>query len=82
MSEMIKCRAPHAKTGGCVVCGGYKYLISKEKVCTQCGLEGWVRPGNYTSYDGKKWNTFDGIRMTDHFGEKPIRLCPKCEAER
>lgn len=82
MVEKIKCKSKHSGTGGCGVCGGYGYLIAKQKVCTECGLEGWVRPGSWTSYEGKRWNTFDGITMTQHFrNETSVSLCPKCEAK-
>ena len=60
----IACQAEHKKGQGCHTCGGYKVVLSQAPVCVKCNRVGWVRPGVHTSYVGKEWTSFDGIRTT------------------
>lgn len=77
MSELknVKCQAKHDATGGCATCGGYEIILAVRK-CPSCGHCALVRPGSYTSYEGKKWRTFDGVEITDHF--KNPSTCSYC----
>ena len=61
----LYCQAQHDEGGGCGTCGGYGIIIHERK-CATCGHIAWVRPGTYTSYEGKTWRTFDGVIITDH----------------
>lgn len=75
----IKCRAceMHPKGKGCGTCGGYRFLLELIPVCSDCKVMGWVRPGVYSSYDGRMWKTFDGIDMVDY---SDGRVCSGCDA--
>lgn len=71
----IKCQRCKPDDDGCGTCGGYKIIYSLW-TC-KCGRTGWVRPGAYTSYEGKRWFTRDGLEVVDHFSGG--RNCIYCE---
>ena len=63
------------REGGCSTCGGYGYVMSLVSLCSGCGLDGWVRPGCYTSYVGKVWRSIDGVKIVEtDFGPR----CSRC----
>lgn len=62
--------------GKCFHCHGYGHVLENVKICTKCEVRGWVRPGVFTSYDGKKWQTTDGIGVVDR---ENGRLCADCD---
>lgn len=55
----------HREETGCGTCGGYGVVLVK-KACKGCGRESWVRPGVFTSYEGKEYYTVDGLKMFCH----------------
>jgi len=77
MNDQIPCQAcdPEAETG-CSVCGGYKVVLARG-MCSGCGTRYWHRPGVYTSFDGKRWRTFDGLEMVCR---PEATRCAACDA--
>jgi hypothetical protein len=64
----IKCQAKHEKkgdkTGGwgaCYTCGGYGFVYEKVVACVKCERKAWIRPGNYTIFEGKEFRSIDGL---------------------
>ena len=72
----ILCQADHKEGQGCYTCGGYKILLFQGPVCMTCNRVGWLRPGNHTTYVGKRWRTYDGIEMTQRANGS---VCDSCE---
>ena len=58
----IQCQAKHEEGKGCSTCGGYLIVLQRSQ-CAICKRPNWVRPGVYTSFEGKRWTTFDGMTM-------------------
>lgn len=77
--EKIACQRciGHNKEDGCSTCGGLKVVLS-ERMCESCGHISWVRPGAYSSYEGKVWYSFDGVKIID--GKNP--KCGFCIEEK
>lgn len=63
------------KESGCDVCGGFGVVFVTIS-CEKCDRTGLVRPDAFTSYEGKKWRTVDGLTMFEHMTG---RLCEYCE---
>jgi hypothetical protein len=57
----IKCKGCKPGDSGCSTCGGFKEVLIL--VTASDGTEYWTRPGVYTSYEGKEWTSFDGVRL-------------------
>jgi hypothetical protein len=81
MEAEIRCRACRPEDEGCRRCGGYKVLLVKrEDICPKCETSAWVSPGVHTSYEGKRYVTFDGLEMVCHL-DRPDN-CAGCEEVR
>lgn len=78
LGDKIQCQAcvGHGDDAGCYRCGGYRY-IAEVHACPSCGTRYWARPHAYTTYDGKKWTSFDGLEITDRFPGPST--CARCE---
>lgn len=60
--NQIKCKAEHDHNNGCSSCGGYKVVFFKQH-CPTCKRFGWMRPGAFTTYVGKRYKTVDGLEF-------------------
>jgi len=78
--EQIRCQGKHDENGGCYTCGGFGHIVEWVSVCDKCKVKAWVRPGNFTCYHGKTYNSFDGMKITHYFVDgKWCRLCRECD---
>lgn len=46
------------KKSGCSYCGGYGIIAEKSLICEICKKASWLRPGNFTVYEGKCINSY------------------------
>jgi hypothetical protein len=69
--KTIPCQTPHVDSG-CYTCGGYGYLFEFVEVCRKCRRSAWLRPGNFTCYEGKKFNSMDGVTLTCHMDDSGV----------
>lgn len=72
----IKCQACLPSDTSCRTCHGHKVLLVTGH-CGKCKREIWIRPGAYTSFEGKRWVSFDGVTMVDHMSA--ASNCLQCE---
>jgi len=80
-------RPPGAPSTGCYHCGGYGVLIQELQLT--CGCHVWVRPGPFTTYNGKVKTSWDGVEYTHYYlyredgtlGEGTT-ICSECAAKR
>lgn len=63
----------------CSRCGGYGIIAVKRVACTQCKVEAWFKPGVATMYDGKRYESFDGLQLIYRTGGESV--CEGCEHE-
>lgn len=70
-----RCKGDAELENGCATCGGHRTVLGAV-TCRICKREAWVRPGVHTSYEGKRWHTFDGVEWVDH---KSSSNCADCE---
>lgn len=84
MSERIYCQECMGRgyhnpdQTGCNTCGGYG-IVAEEATTECCGRAFWVRPGNHTTYVGKRYRSFDGLGFVVRNGH--ISVCQYCERE-
>lgn len=71
--NIIPCQCDQPKNG-CPSCGGYGYVLSVTR-CHKCFKPYWARPGVHTIYEGKRWRSFDGLKMVVHKGTS---ICLEC----
>ena len=71
----IKCQQNNCKENGCSTCSGYGYVLETSHTPC-CNKETWIRPGNYTIYEGKRRRSFDGLELVVRNGES---VCLECE---
>lgn len=60
---------------GCSRCGGSGVVLEQTN-CKACGKSYWVRPGVYSSFEGKRWQSLDGLQLVDT--AKHGTLCLAC----
>ena len=75
--KRIYCQSQTNCREGCPHCGGYGYLVEEIELSC-CERDVWVRPGVFTSFDGKRWTTFDGVEMVESMAG---RRCAECDAK-
>lgn len=68
----IKCQAVH--DNGCSTCGGYGHIL--EETTLICGHKAWFRPEPYTTYDGKRITSRDGLECVQR---EDGLYCAKCD---
>lgn len=73
--DIIMCQGYQCKKRGCSSCGGYGYVLKKNHC--RCGQSYWSRPGVFTSYPGKEYSSYDGLKFKVQEDGK-VR-CKKCE---
>ena len=74
----IQCQRCEPTDTGCLTCGGYKIVLT-EASCENCGQKYWTRPGVVTTWDGKEFYSFDGLKITTYIDRK--WTCAKCETK-
>lgn len=70
----IKCQKCKPEDQGCERCGGYKVIVAKVHLQC-CGREYWTRPGVRSMYDGKTWESFDGLGLICKDGKTQCLEC-------
>lgn len=61
--DSIPCQRCKPEDSGCFTCGGYKKVVVK--VRDPEGRIYWVMPGVHTTWPGKVWYSFDGVRIVE-----------------
>lgn len=73
----ILCQHCCSGDAGCQNCGGYGVVL-EQRSC-RCGRRYWVRPGAHTMYEGRIWNSFDGLRLSHVDGKTVCEHCKVIE---
>jgi hypothetical protein len=60
--DQIPCQGCAPEATGCETCGGYKFVLCVG-ACDDCGRTYWTRPGVYTSWEGKRYRSLDGLAL-------------------
>lgn len=62
--KQIKCQYKADHGAGCSRCGGYVVVLMERPACVKCRRKAWFRPGVHTTYDGKQYESWDGLALT------------------
>lgn len=72
----IKCQRCKPSDEGCATCGGFKIVLDRNN-CPTCNAVYWTRPHARTTYDGKRFFSFDGLEIIVKSDGK--WQCARCE---
>lgn len=75
--DAIECHGNYCSAKGCDACGGFGYVLVRRN-CPTCHTSYWVQPHVMTLYDGKQYNSKDGLKIVHRAnGKSTCHKCPK-----